>query len=149
MHDRHLLLPGLLISAACLAPALSDGDDAAERKKLEGVWNGFVVQGRGDRTDRGLVTINDLKITSGKITWPPEKGVGLDEGTYQLDLAKNPRALDSTGTAGDVKGRSFLGIYAVEGDTLKWCVAGPDNPRPTEFVSRPPRQFYMVLKRQK
>jgi uncharacterized protein (TIGR03067 family) len=44
--------------------------------------------------------------------------------------------------------KTYLGIYTLGGDTLKWCVSTPGNARPTEFATKG-SQFMLVLKRQK
>ena len=49
---------------------------------------------------------------------------------------------------GSEKGETYLGIYKIEGDTLKWCVAVPGSERPSEFATSG-SDFLLVLKRQK
>jgi uncharacterized protein (TIGR03067 family) len=64
------------------------------------------------------------------------KGV---EGVYKLDPAKAPRTIDLTVLGDDLR-RDALGLYELEGDTLKVCLAlNPENvaERPTEFSSKP------------
>jgi hypothetical protein len=59
-------------------------------------------------------------------------------GTSKLDPSKNPKALDSTYTEGPDKGKTFKGIYQLDGDTMKFCRPGsPGDERPTEFKSTP------------
>ena len=127
----------------------SRADEASVRKQLSGTWTGFVVDGRGQRIDRGPVSL-ELVITPKSIKSKPGAKEDLGEGTYRLGQAKDARNLDATRTSNPRKGEVFLGIYAVDGDTLKWCTANPGRPRPTEFITKPGSgQFYMVMKRQK
>ncbi len=137
---------GVLVTAAAILPAASEEGEAAERKKLEGTWQGYVVNGRGERTDRGVAKLTELVITGDTIRARDDK-LSFGTGTYKLNLDSNPRHLDPTGTEGQVKGLAFTGIYTLEGDTLKWCVANPRKPRPTEYRTQAAVQFYMVLKR--
>lgn len=138
----------LALAIAPIAPAASQVGHAAERKKLEGTWKGFVVERRGERPDRGPASLDDLLITAERISYRPNPSAGPDEGTYRLDPSRNPKHMDASGTAGQSRGKSYLGIYALEGDTLKWCVANPGRPRPTEFLTNPNvGQFLMILKR--
>jgi uncharacterized protein (TIGR03067 family) len=51
----------------------------------------------------------------------------------------------------DHDGKTALGIYVLEGDTLKWCVNEPgETERPKEF-SAPPgtRLMFVTFKREK
>jgi uncharacterized protein (TIGR03067 family) len=59
------------------------------------------------------------------------------EGIYHLDPAKSPRTIDIT-TLGTVR-KSALGLYSLDGDTLKLCLSiDPQkvSERPKEFSSR-------------
>lgn len=132
--------------------AMNAADD--DRAKFAGVWQGFVVEGRGDRPDRGPVkleiTVTGDKMSSRDLNARDTSKADLGEGTYKLDGAQNPKTIDATGTNGQNRGKLFPGIYLVDGNTLKWCVANPGKQRPTEFISRPSGgQFLMVLKRVK
>jgi hypothetical protein len=40
-------------------------------------------------------------------------------------------------TDGFTKGKKQLGIYELDGDTLKSCFAKPGEERPTDFTSKP------------
>lgn len=58
-------------------------------------------------------------------------------GTSKLDPTQKPKAIDVTYTDGPDKGKTFKGIYQVDGDTVKFCRAGmPDDPRPSEFKTK-------------
>src|SRR5262249_32078394 len=56
-------------------------------------------------------------------------------GTQQIDPAKKPKTIDVTLTEGPSKGAAMLGIYEIEGDTLKVCFDAQGKKRPTEFRS--------------
>ncbi|MGV3722199.1 MAG: TIGR03067 domain-containing protein [Actinomycetota bacterium] len=127
------------------APANRESE-AEARKKLIGVWRGFVVAGRGERTDRGPVKLTEVVIAADTIR-AKDDTMSFGEGKYRLDLTQSPRRLDPTGSEGSYKGLQFTGIYVLEGDTLKWCVANPGKSRPTEYKTTTAVQFYMVLKR--
>lgn len=58
-------------------------------------------------------------------------------GTFRIDATQKPKATDATYTEGPDMGKSFKGIYQIDGDTLKFCRAGsPDQKRPTEFKTK-------------
>jgi uncharacterized protein (TIGR03067 family) len=148
MKSRYLTLAAKVAAVAgILAIALpvlaQNGDEAG--KKLQGSWTGWVVERRGERPDRGPAKITEVAFNADKIT-ARDDTMSLGEGTLVLD-PKNPKNLDSVATAGQSKGRRFLGIYTLEGDTLKWCVANAGRPRPRDFFTQGPNQFLMILKR--
>jgi uncharacterized protein (TIGR03067 family) len=52
----------------------------------------------------------------------------------RIDAARNPKTIDLEIMAGEYKGIVYLGIYELDGDTLRLCFALPDRPvRPSEF----------------
>jgi uncharacterized protein (TIGR03067 family) len=124
-----------------------EGKDAP-LPNLDGVWRGFAVEGKGEKPDRGPVHL-ELTIQGNRISAKRLDGQRLDvtEGTYKLTPGK-PMQMDGTEIRERGKPRTFLGICELEGDTLKWCVATPRNPRPTEFETKRP-QFLVILKRHK
>lgn len=56
-------------------------------------------------------------------------------GTQKLNPSKSPKTIDVTMTDGPNKGVVMLGIYEIDGDTLKVCFDPQGKKRPTEFRS--------------
>jgi uncharacterized protein (TIGR03067 family) len=145
-----LHLTGIIL--VCLtATALPGADDVdlGQRTKFSGVWKGFTVEGRGENPDRGPVKL-ELTITEKTMKGLEFKGTNVvnhGEGEYVLDLGQDPKYLDAWKTNENGRKQSFLGIYSLEGDTLKWCVS-PRKTRPTEFRTGD-GGFLLILKRQK
>ena len=71
--------------------------------------------------DEITVTIGEQMIMKAKIT---------------LDATKKPKTIDFQMTDGVNKGKRQLGIYELDGDTLKFCFAGPGAERPTDFTAK-------------
>jgi len=71
--------------------------------------------------DEITVTVAGMLIMKAKIT---------------VDATKNPKTIDYVVSDGNHKGKTVLGIYEVDGDTLKSCFAAPDQPRPDAFESK-------------
>ena len=71
-------------------------------------------------------------------------------GTQKIDPSKSPKTIDVTMTEGPNKGAVMLGIYEIDGDTLKVCFDPQGKKRPTEFKSPPGSEnFVNVHKRVK
>jgi uncharacterized protein (TIGR03067 family) len=154
-HAKILLAVPIILLAAVLAMAAAnparpgDGKGQAAAPSLDGVWKGFVVEGKGEKADRGPVHL-ELTIKGDVITAKRFNGQDTEDmggGTYKITPGKTV-IMDATETKPNGRGRTYLGILSLEGDTLKWCVATPKNERPTEFESKKP-QFLLILKRQK
>ncbi len=139
---------GAVLAGTLAVPAGSQqSEEAAERAKLAGTWTGFVVEGRGEMPDRGPARISELVIAATVIR-ARDGQMNMGEGSYRMDLSAKPRTLDAHGLVGPTRGKTYLGIYQLEGDTLRWCVANSDKPRPTEFLTRRGHgQYLMVFRR--
>ncbi|MBI5774355.1 MAG: TIGR03067 domain-containing protein [Verrucomicrobia bacterium] len=150
------LLAGLLSFNAAL---LAQTPEAAEMKKLDGTWVGGVKGGgggggKGGKVGKGggqgfMVSVTELVIKDGKITAKGDRGSDFGAGTYKLNLGANPKVLDASGTGGRSAGKTHLGIYKLNGDTLEWCVGNPGIARPKDYFTTPQVQFHMVLQRKK
>jgi uncharacterized protein (TIGR03067 family) len=150
---RKKLLAGIVLLACAgwldperSSPAQQKGSDP---RQLIGVWRGYVVDGRGENSDRGPVHL-EVTFTADKITARnlQDGGKSLGEGTYRIDLTKRLQEIDTTGVVvPDTRQRPYPGIFQVEGNTLRWCVNRGGKERPTEFVTRR-GQYLLVLQRQ-
>jgi RNA polymerase sigma factor (sigma-70 family) len=117
--------------------------------KLTGTWKPVVIEsngkaiGKADQRDDWAITEKDFK------TWLPEEGNG--HFAYKVGETETLNTIDFTVLQSGVKGpkqRVYLGIWALEGDTLKICYALPGFARPTAFATKPDSgQTLFVLKR--
>ncbi|HLJ91984.1 MAG TPA: TIGR03067 domain-containing protein [Gemmataceae bacterium] len=132
------------------SPAADAGEEArrkAELKKLQGTWN-----------------VAALEIDGAKIVGPAFQGSKIIvqddafttismgaayKGTLKLDQNSTPKKLDLVFTEGPEKGKTNLGIYELDGDTWKICLALAGNTRPVEFVTKVGSGFALeILQRQ-
>jgi uncharacterized protein (TIGR03067 family) len=68
----------------------------------------------------------------------PESEVATSEdGTVKIDVAKMSKQMDAITGSGLDKGKTWLGIYEIEGDNYKVCFSPPGKERPSEFSSKP------------
>jgi len=115
---------------------------ADEPLKIEGRWKVVSVELAGapvpGLTDAGLVFVDGRKV----FTLPDGR---IEKGTYQLNAAKQPSEIDTT-TEG--RGGTEKGIYEVDRDILKLCLATGAGERPREFATREGSdQLLMILRR--
>jgi uncharacterized protein (TIGR03067 family) len=117
-------------------------------EKMSGTFTviSFVRNGEAWGPDK----LKKLKVVQKGANWSFTEDNEVTEGTDWVDPSKKPKEVDSTYTSGGDKGKKALGIYEIDGDTVKFCHAEPDKPRPTEFASKAGSdQTLMVLKRAK
>ena len=72
---------------------------------------------------------------------------GLGSGTYTMTGNAKSGTLDAAQTTGPQAGRTYMGVYEVTGDTLKWCVTGRTRTRPTTMATDK-GNYLLILKRQ-
>jgi uncharacterized protein (TIGR03067 family) len=126
-----LLAAGLLVTAG---PA---GEDASKKDlaALQGDWAAvsFVIDGTklsDDEAQSIFRTIKGNEYTLFLFSKP------LTRGTFQIDAAKKPRAIDVLAADGPAKGKTVLGIYELQGDRLQICTAQPGKDRPADFLAK-------------
>jgi uncharacterized protein (TIGR03067 family) len=144
-----MTLAAIVVGLTLVAGAAPDDAVKKDLAQLQGEWSmvSFEIDGKasppedvkkGRRTCRG----NETTLTS--------DGQLLIKAKFTLDPAKKPKAIDYQSLDGVWNGMSLLGIYEVEGDTLKFCVAEPGVDRPKEFSAKQgSRQILVVWKREK
>lgn len=72
---------------------------------------------------------------------------GIGGGTYVMTCNGASGNLDADRTSGPQDGRHFLGIYELQGDTVRWCVANRDRQRP-QAMATDRGNYVMVLHKQ-
>ena len=126
---------------AAVRSQASDGEAkeeavAKELQAFKGTWrmSSKEVDGKklSEEEIKDVIATND---GSGKFS--VRRGdKALGEGTVKLDPTKKPKAIDVTFTEGERKGKTVLGIYEIDSDAFRVCVANPGDERPAEFSSR-------------
>lgn len=146
------VFPALLCAVlfAASGTGADDKPDAAkEMKKFQGTWTFESSEAGGQKMPADELKTLVLVFDGAKHT--VKKGAEvIQTGTQTIDPSKSPKAIDVTITEGPSKGAVMLGIYEIDGDTLKVCFDFGGKQRPTEFKSPPGSQtFYNVHKRAK
>jgi uncharacterized protein (TIGR03067 family) len=58
------------------------------------------------------------------------------KGVFRIDATKTPKEIDILDETGKKNAKTKLGIYELDGDRYKFCLAPAGKPRPTEFKSK-------------
>jgi uncharacterized protein (TIGR03067 family) len=138
-----LLTGGLLLAVQLPAQTAPPRPADPDLAKLQGTWSTVSLISNG----RTIVAANpaaNLPPQPGPVTALAYEGdhwlVLMDgqtvaTGITRLDSSKTPKEIDILDASGTKTDKSQLGIYELDGDTYKYCLASPGKPRPTAFAS--------------
>jgi uncharacterized protein (TIGR03067 family) len=147
MRNCIALVLGIALFASVSA---DDKSDAAKKDsdKLQGTWTFVSMERGGEKVPQGdpapTITFDGDKFTV------KAGDTVLQAGTNVFDAGKSPKTVDAKVTEGEVKGTTMLGIYELDGDSLKACFDMEGKKRPTEFKSTAgDGHMLVVLKRAK
>jgi uncharacterized protein (TIGR03067 family) len=133
-------MASLIVTTATLLAADGPAKDnaiKAEFDKLRGTWVTVSLVNNGKTlvdektppkerpnttvaydSDKWLVKAGDKIVATGKFT---------------IDPSKKPKEIDILDESGVKNDQTKLGIYELDGDTYKFCLAPAGKPRPTDF----------------
>ena len=138
-----VLALALPLSVVTLARGSSATDEA-----FDGTWIPTSAELAGKPFPADIRKSMKLVIKDDKYT--VTVGDKADMGTVKLNPSAKPQEMDITGTEGPNKGKTFLCIYELKGDTLRVCYDLGGKKRPTEFKTEAGTQLFLVeYKRQK
>lgn len=120
----------LFVALLCVASVQAQDVDA-ERKALSGTWMPTAAELGGKPLPEDMLKAMKLVLAGEKYT--VTVGPAVDRGTFKLDPAKKPRAMDIVGVDGPNEGKTFLAIYELQGNTLRVCYDLSGKTRPGEF----------------
>jgi uncharacterized protein (TIGR03067 family) len=133
----HLLLVGG--AAALAAPSLEAQNvspAATDSAGLQGTWrmllgaaDGYPLSPEYVQTMRRVFAGSEVTVTMG--------GQLYFRATVVLGRSDSGRTIDYHMTAGPTAGAVQLGIFAIAGDTARFCFAGVGAPRPGAFATTP------------
>lgn len=142
---RYLAMSILLtLSTAPDRPNPTPAPPQNDQELIQTTWRVVVWQTENGQMDpETLKNYARLTFKDGKYHWSSGGG-----GTYAIDPNKSPKTVDYViaGAAGQL----YKGIYELNGDTLRDCMAPPGRERPTDFTTPPGSgHILMVYKRVK
>ena len=132
---RHLL--------ACMVAGLLLGADAPkddvkkDKEKLQGAWKAATVEAGGKSVDeteehRLIFCGDEFGVKKGEET--------MIKGKFKIDSSRKPKEIDMEfieAKRDNLRGKTALGIYQLDGDTLKWCWNNPVATDPRSFRAKP------------
>jgi len=136
---RKLGVAFVLVVAGSLAAWGAEGTD---REAMQGTWRPAAAELAGSKFPEEVRKSITLVVEGDR--YMVTAGATADKGTIKLDPSAKPKALDITGTDGPNKGKTFLAIYELDGDTLRICYDLSGKSRPAEFKTKPETQLFLV-----
>jgi len=126
----------LVTLAVILLLAGSAQDDTKkEMAKLDGEWSMVSGNASGQSLPEEAVKSGKRVCKDGE-TAITISGKVFFKAKVTIDPNKKPKAIDYEMTEGPTKGKTHLGIYELDGDTVKFCFAAPGKDRPTDFTAK-------------
>jgi uncharacterized protein (TIGR03067 family) len=128
----------LALSLGLLTPV--DEPAKGDLAKLAGTWvsvslvsNGKVLQDDKNPPKNAPET----KLAYKGNMWMIKVGdKTVASGVFKIDPTKTPKEIDILDESGQKNDKTKLGIYELNGDTYRYCLALAGQPRPTEFTSK-------------
>ncbi len=120
----------LIIAALALSAASADDEQKGDLSRFQGTWS--AKTGPGDAWTVKMT----FKGKAVKIAWPTKADTTLElTSELKIDESSQPKQLEFTKLrkADGSEVENSAGIYAIEGDGIKICIAEPGATRPTEF----------------
>ncbi len=114
---------------------LATGAPAQDSGAIQGAWT--VVSAERDAKPTTEVAGHRLTLSGDTFTIQHD-GHTLYRGTYSVDGSRKPVSIDFLHTEASLKGKTWKGIYRLDGDRLSICDNAPDmaKPRPTQFSTK-------------
>jgi uncharacterized protein (TIGR03067 family) len=118
-------------------------DDAKDIEAMQGTWLPATAELGGQKMPDEVRKSIRLVLKGDRYTVTVGTE-GNDRGTVKVNSSAKPKTMDITGNDGPNKGKTFLCIYELTGDTLKVCYDLSGKARPADFSTKPGTQLYLV-----
>jgi uncharacterized protein (TIGR03067 family) len=143
-----IICVALSLVLGLFASSILADDVAKDLKKLEGTWTFDSVEAGGNKLPAEQFKTMSVTMEGTKYSVKLNDMV-VEAATQKIDSSKSPKTMDVTVTEGPNKGKVYLAIYEINGDTLKVCFDPEGKKRPTEFKGDVGSQTLVVHKRVK
>jgi uncharacterized protein (TIGR03067 family) len=110
---------------------------AADQDSFQGSWKLYAAF-RDGKPLTGAELAATLKIEGNRFTFAGGQAGVSGSGTFQLNEAATPKAVDLVHEDGPDQGKTSAGIYDIRaGNRFRLCLAPAGAPRPSKFESKP------------
>lgn len=147
----HALVILAVASFVAATGVLTAGGDAKEnaikkdRKLMAGTWRVLSLEKDGKKTTAEQLEKTRSIFSADGNAMVQREGKTVIKGNVKIDPTKKPKQSEATYTEGELKGKTVLGIYEVDGDNMRICYALPGKDRPTEFSSKPDSGHVLII----
>ena len=125
--------PAMLAVLALSASAAPNPQAAKELAKFQGAWDMQSLDESGKSTPADEA--KSLRLVLKGDHWEmQEAGKKIGAGTFAIN--PKTKSIDRTDSEGKDAGKSFHGIYEINGDSLKTCWSPAGKERPTTFETK-------------
>jgi uncharacterized protein (TIGR03067 family) len=145
-EEKRMIVVKFCMALLILLPVASfaRGDELKDEKKAQkGTWIPEEAEMAGRKFPEEARKAIKLELDADG-NYTVTTGTGIDKGSVKLDLKAKPKAMDVISTEGANKGKTFLAIYELKGDTLKVCYDLSGKTRPGEFATKPGTSLFLV-----
>ncbi len=132
---RTVLLASLVVAVVSLARAQEKSSTNSALAELQGEWS--MVSGIADGYHLPPEMLaNSRRVCKGDELTATIAGQLVMKAKITVDASRKPKTIDYQVLEGPTKGSKHLGIYEVEGDTMKSCFGAPGAERPADYTSK-------------
>ncbi|MCI0379193.1 MAG: TIGR03067 domain-containing protein [Gemmataceae bacterium] len=112
--------------------------------KLQGAWQFESLEEDGEKTMPEELKGRTLFFGADTFFIRANNKI-LQMGQVKLDPTKSPKTFNAVVKQGQNRGEVMLGIFALEGDTLRLCYDALGQERPKEFKTKPGANLLLVV----
>jgi uncharacterized protein (TIGR03067 family) len=106
-------------------------------ERMRGTWHAVSITQNGDSQPLEGALANLQVVITGDRRAVQAGDIVYSRTVFRINPMATPRTIDVTMTEGALRGKTLLGIYEIDGDHQRICLAPDGVARPTEFVSKP------------
>ncbi len=142
MHRLRFVMCWLILMA-WQVPALAQLAEESQ-KELQGTWIATKAEQDGRAADD--IVGHRLSFIGNRFQILSKDGKPLYAGTVRVDPNATPAAIDFEHTEGALKGKTWKGIYDLDGDTLTTCDNAPnlEKERPAAFEAKSGTGYILI-----